>query len=353
MNPELAQISQSIVKNFFSVPTRVESLLSLKNQSLLVTGGTGFVGSWICEFVSYLNSHHNFNTQLTLLCRNPEKVKSNRPSYFQNKYFNFVKGDVRSPLDLPTEVDYIIHAATNPDQHFYQTTPVETTSTISQGTTNILHFATRADRLKMFLHLSSGLVYGSSQSASLISESSTQGPALNDLSSVYAEAKRFSEAVCTSFRHEYRIPTTIVRPFSFLGPYQKLESPWAANTFILSALKGQTLKIFGDGESIRSYMFAPDMAFWILNILTRASSGSHYNLGSSEGVSLLHLAQTLVKSIDPTLNIQVSRNENVKRSFSVPSTQSAEKDFGLKTITNLETTLSETIRWYKELIKTI
>ena len=82
-----------------------------------------------------------------------------------------------------------------------------------------------------------------------------------------------------------RLPIVTVRPFAFLGPYQLLDRPWAANNFIRDSLLGGPIRIQGDGQSVRSYMYPADMALWLLTIFPRGSVGSVYNVGSPNGIT--------------------------------------------------------------------
>ena len=93
-----------------------------------------------------------------------------------------------------------------------------------------------------------------------IAEKSFEGFDPSAFPAAYAEAKRYGESLCTLFRNQFRLPIVNVRPFSFVGPYQSLDAPWAINNFIRDVVMRQPIRIQGDGTAVRSYMYGADMA---------------------------------------------------------------------------------------------
>jgi len=331
---------------------RVEPLMPLKNSVLMVTGGTGFVGTWLAEMVSFLNETASFNCQLILVARDLERFKKKCPHLASNRNITLIKADVRFALDLPRECNWIVHGAAVPDHHTSLSYPIETMTTIAQGTEAVLRFSERCSDLKMLLNLSSGWVYGDQPvEVEKIPESYSGGPSLNTINSIYPEAKRYSEVLAASFRHQLKVPVTTVRPFAFLGPYQRLSSPWAANNFIFDALSGNKIRILGNGETVRSYMYATDMAYWLLNMLVRSNSGACYNLGSPEPIALGELARMVSSLVSTPTEVSFSSGADMqkasRKSKLVPDTALAEKDFALKHTVSLRESLSKTIDWYK------
>lgn len=328
----------------------IESLTALKNSTITITGGTGFIGTWIAELIAYLNDHHAFHTQVFLLARNIESFKKNRSHLAARKDIKLIASDVRYLMELPTETSWIIHAAGTPDNRFHSSYPLETMSTISAGTYAVLRAAERCSNLQMFLNISSGLVYGSQPlKLARMSEAHNGAPHCGTVSSAYAEAKRFAETLCQSSRSQARIPVVTARPFAFMGPYQSLEAPWAVNNFIKDALLGNAIRVLGDGKTIRSYMYASDMAYWLLTILTKGRSGEIYNVGSSESITLAKLAQLINQQCDTPVSIKLNTSLSNHNQYSrfVPDVSVAMNNLKLSLTADLKTAIKRTIEWNK------
>ena len=95
----------------------------------------------------------------------------------------------------------------------------------------------------------------------------------------------------------------MARPFSFIGPYQSLDTPWAQTTFLSDALRGHQIRVKGDGQVVRSYLYGSDAAYWFLRILTAGQSGDVVNVGSSMAVSLQDLAKEVAKNFEPSPDV--------------------------------------------------
>jgi dTDP-glucose 4,6-dehydratase len=338
---------QEDLKDLFS-KVKPDELSALKNEHVCITGGAGFVGSWLSEVIHYLNENYKFNTSVLIIDRNLDNVKKLAPHLLNSKMFNFKKADIRYLVDLPKEVSYVIHAAAFPDSRDHVTTPVEVMSTIALGTEATLRAAERLSNLRMFLNLSSSLVYGSSNNRSAnITENDFALMDEQSSSAIYAQAKKYSELMCNSFRQQYRMPIINVRPFTLAGPYQSLTGPWALNNFISDAIKGNSIKVLGDGETQRSFLYASDMAFWILKILLHGESGSKFNLGNSEVTSLKDLAFMVRDQFKIKTDVIFHSGSVVhsKKSRMIPDTTLTQKTFHLPITVPLKKAVERTIQW--------
>jgi dTDP-glucose 4,6-dehydratase len=329
--------------------TNVKSseLDALKNSTVCITGGAGFIGSWLANTIHYLNENFEFQTKVLVVDRDIEKIQKACPHLLNSKYFEFKRTDTRYLMEFPRDVNYIIHAAGSPDTREHLSQPIDVMSTIANGTEAVLRSAERLSDLRMFLNLSSSLVYGSfSETNKNTSENDFYKPSSQP--NFYSEAKKYSEVLTDAFRQQFRLPVVTMRPFGFMGPYQALSGPWAVNTFINDAINGHTIKILGDGNTIRSLLYGSDAAFWILKTLVNAESGSKYNLGSSEAVALKDLAhkvQTNLKNNKDILFYAGSSSVG-KTSFMVPDTTQIQNKFNLKITVPLDIALKRTIEWY-------
>ena len=346
MRSELRDI---IKKDCEQVTANAADLLSgLRGQCILITGGTGFVGTWLAELIAFLNDSLNFNTQLILLSNRANNFSTKAPHLAVRSDITLIERDIRSVVDIPSEVGWIIHACGNPDNRLHASDPLRTINVIVKGTETILEAATRLPDFKKFLNVSSGLIYGSQPwELEAIPESFMGSLCCDSISSAYAEAKRMGETLCAVYRNQHRLPIVNVRPFAFVGPYQLLDKPWAINNFIRDGLLGGPIRILGDGETVRSYMYPSDMAWWLLRILAQGTVGTSYNVGSPHGVTLQKLSEKIAGhlTVRPEILSRLSSDKSIHRSKFVPDVNLAKNTLGLNINVDLDTAIKRTIIW--------
>ena len=295
-NLKQAQIYEDISR---ALEGCLSALAPLRGGRLLVTGGTGFAGTWLAETVAYLNDAHDFGLHLLLVARNTDKFAEDRPHLASRSEIALLRQDVRNLRDLPPDVTWIVHAGATPDNRTHNSEPVRTCDTIVGGTKSVLEAAVRLPRLDGLLNLSSGLVYGPQPPDLLhVPEDGFHGFDPSAFGSVYAESKRLAETLCFVYANQQRLRVINARMFAFVGPYQSLDRSWAINSFLRDGLHGGPIRILGDGETVRSYLYAADMAAWLLTILASGTSGESYNVGSPEETTLA-AAAALVASLIP------------------------------------------------------
>jgi dTDP-glucose 4,6-dehydratase len=324
-------------------------LEALRNGVLLVTGGTGFMGTWVSAMVAHLNDRHRFGIRLRLLSGHASRFRQRAPHLADRKDVELIERDIVNVVDLPDDVTWIIHAAADPDSRVHMSDPLGTVRVILRGTDALLQAAARLGNIRKILHVSSGLIYGSQPlDLPLVREGFAGGLDCSLPSQSYAEAKRAAETICAAYRTQTRLPIATVRPFAFLGPCQLLDRPWAANSFIRDSLLGGPIRIHGDGESVRSYMYPADMALWLLAMLAEAPPGSTYNLGSPVGVTLNDLAAKIVACFPhPVRIINRMLGANAPGATRlVPDVSLAQRAFGLPSQTDLETAIRRAVKWY-------
>ena len=346
MKSELLQIIEDDCN--LVIENSVSCLSPLRDTCILVTGGTGFIGTWIAELITFLNKNYQFNTSLILLSRRASSLSLTAPHLTTQKHVTLIEKDILMAVDIPSEVNWIIHAAGTPDNRIHASEPLRIMNTIINGTDTILSACTRLPNLQKFLNISSGLVYGMQPwEMNKISESFRGVAEFSSINSTYVESKRVAETICAVYRNQHRLPITNVRPFAFIGPHQLLDRPWAINNFIRDALLGENIRILGDGNTVRSYMYPSDMSFWLLNCLIHGNIGESYNIGSPFGITLEQLATKIADNFHPRPKI-VSRliEDNVTRpSKFVPDITLAQNSFTLKSILDLDIAIKRTILW--------
>lgn len=325
----------------------LKSLTGLKNKTLFLTGCSGFVGLWICELIDYLNSQLGLNILVKGIDVNLDRLKNEAPHLLNSKHFDFQRSDVRYLSEIPKETHYVFHCAGLPDGRVHATHPVEVLTTSGLGTESLLKSVDRLSDFLMFVNLSSALVYGDFESRTQpIKE--TENPRLN-AHSPYAYGKLYAESLTHSYRQQYRIPAIILRPFTFLGPYQALSSPWAVNNFMNDALSGSSIKVLGTGQTTRSFLYGSDVAFWILKMALESQSGDIYNLGSPEAIDLKTAANTVNRCFTQEKEVIycVGNTASHKTNYLVPDNSAIETKFKLRPTKTAQQAIQRTVEWYR------
>lgn len=331
-----------------SLGANANKLQDLKNDTVVITGGTGFMGTWLTEMISLLNDEHGFNTQVILISRSTDHFSATRPHLSNRKDVTLIKSDVRSLVELPKKTNWLIHAAANPDNRFHTSNPIDTMSIIADGTSTVLRAVDRCSDFKNMLNISSALIYGQQPlNVERIPENFSGAPSCWSASSAYAEAKRYGETLCASARSQARIGNLTARPFAFIGPYQKINGPWAINNFINDAMSGNPIRVFGDGQTVRSYLYPSDMAFWLLRIMVAGTTGASYNLGSPEAITLQALAEKVSAHFSPRPEVHLRTAGNQATVSRLVPDVSLAKELGLTTTISLDKAIERTIQWYR------
>ena len=330
----------------------IPSLDCLRGQSILVTGGTGFIGKWITEVVSVLNDEEGFDIKLYLLARDMEDYRAEVPHLAALKYVTLIEQDIRNISVLPEDVRWIINAAGSPDNRTHVSNPLKTIETFYKGTQALLDACLRLPGLNKFVHLSSNTIYGHPVTTSEkgIKENEIGVSDSNTVNAAYSEAKRMAETVCAIYRNQQKLPVVITRPFSFIGPYQNLEKPWAINNFIRDSILNGPIRILGNENTVRSYLYGSDVACWLLMALAKGKTAATYNIGGDEAISLKDLTGKITANFHNKIDVLVkySKAYPAQSSISIPDTSAIKKDIGVKQQISFDAALKKTIEWYRK-----
>lgn len=321
---------------------------SFRGKSIFLTGGTGFFGKWFLETFLYGNHILKLNTKIYVLSREPEYFLEQFPFFKNQNLIEFIKGDVISFVSSNTDIDFIIHAATEASASLLKSMPVEMMDTIILGTRQVLNFARNQKNLKGILLTSSGAVYGKYSNLDMFGFKESDNASIDFTSpnSSYSEGKRIAELYFASYCQEYNIPAKIARCFAFVGPHLPLNKHFAIGNFIGNINKSENIIIKGDGKTIRSYMYASDLIIWLILILVKGKVGSHYNVGSNSPKSISEIAH-LVSEYNSNSNVVISNSDaNGAVDIYFPNTDKFLLDFpNLKKI-ELSDAIEKTIKFY-------
>ncbi len=260
----------------------------------LVTGGSGFLGSHLCEALLAKGYH------VTCLDDLSSGRLSNIARLRDDPNFNFINHNIINPLP-EIQVDYVFNLACPASPKWYQADPIRTAKTAGIGTLNALELARSAGA--QYFQASTSEIYGDPevhpQTEDYQGNVSTIGPR-----ACYDEGKRFGESLCFDFHRMYGVEIKVVRIFNTYGPRMRADDGRVVSNFVVTALKGEPITIHGDGSQTRSFCFVSDLinAFLAVNDTEKGVTGP-FNIGNPHEVSILELATQVQKAVGMPENL--------------------------------------------------
>ncbi|HBR17450.1 MAG: NAD-dependent dehydratase [Deltaproteobacteria bacterium RIFCSPLOWO2_12_FULL_43_16] len=256
---------------------------------ILVTGGAGFIGSHLCERL--LNEGHD------VLCLDNffTGSKDNIIHLMDNHRFELIRHDITQPMLL--EVDQIYNLACPASPVHYQYNPVKTTKTSVVGTINMLGLAKRV-RARI-LQASTSEVYGDPK-VSPQKEDYWGNVNCIGIRSCYDEGKRVAETLMMDYYRQNKVDIRIVRIFNTYGPRMALNDGRVVSNFIVQALKGQPITIYGNGSQTRSFCYVSDLVEGMVRMMNQDKFIGPVNLGNPDEYTILEFAKKIKKFIGAT-----------------------------------------------------
>jgi len=316
-------------------------------QSVLVTGGAGFIGSHLCD--KLIKDGYKVYCLDNLLTGSNKNIED----LLKNPNFKFIETDVSSPnflesLPQISTLDYVFHLASPASPIDYQKYPEETLLANSMGTLNVLKFAKETDA--KILIASTSEIYGDPlehpQKETYFGNVNTFGPR-----SCYDESKRFSETATYIYLRKYDIDARIIRIFNTYGPRMQKDDGRVVSNFIVNALNNLSFKIDGDGTQTRSFCYVDDLVEGICGAMfSRGTRGEIFNLGNPDEFTIKELAEKIVKLTNAGSEIIYSgkfREDDPMRRQ--PDITKAKEVLNWEPKVNLEDGLIKTIEYYKSL----
>ena len=256
---------------------------------VVVTGGAGFLGSHLCEHLLGRGDH--VVCVDNLVTGDPANIAK----FSDDPRFAFVHHDITEPFDIAAPVDAVLNFASPASPPDYLDLPIETLKVGSIGTMHALDLA-RAHRAR-FLTASTSEVYGDPhvhpQTEAYWGNVNPVGPR-----SVYDEAKRFGEALTMAYHRTYGVDTRLARIFNTYGPQMRAGDGRVVSNFIVQALRGQPITIYGDGSQTRSFCYVDDEIRGFLALLDADGIHDPVNIGNPNEFTVLELAQIVLEVVD-------------------------------------------------------
>ena len=307
-------------------------------MNIVITGGSGFVGSYLCE--KLINDGHKIIVIDNLLTGSTENIND----LLDNENFSFIERDVQDHIEIEDKVDYVLHFASAASPKAYTEHPVNTLKAGSVGTINTLGLAKKHSA--EYLLASTSEVYGDP----LISPQNEEywgnvNP--NGERSMYDEAKRFAEAAVATYSRSYDLKTKIVRIFNTYGPRMQLNDGRVVTNFIVQALRNENITIYGDGTQTRSFSYVEDTVAGIISLMN-STEYDVFNIGNPNEMTVGQLAEKIIKLTDSTSEIKYLELPNDDPKQRKPDITKAKTKLNWEPKVNLDEGLAKTITWVED-----
>ena len=312
--------------------------MTVKAKRVLVTGGSGFIGSHLCERL--------LDSGAEVLCVDNfySSSRANVEHLISNPRFELMRHDVTFPLFV--EVDEIYHLACPASPVYYQRDPVSTTKTAVHGSINMLGLAKRTGA--KILLASTSEVYGDPQ---VHPQSEDYWGNVNPIGprACYDEGKRAAETLFFDYWRQHQLQIKVVRIFNTYGPRMHPEDGRVVSNFIVSALRGQPLTIYGDGSQTRSFCYVDDLVSGLIAMMsTGPEVTGPINLGNPGEFTMSELASEVIAAvgIDPgTIRLPLPTDDPTRRQ---PDITRARTTLGWEPTIELKEGLATTVAHFRE-----
>lgn len=306
----------------------------------VVTGGSGFLGSHLCDKLIKEN--------IFVICIDNLLTGSldNIEHLFGSPNFHFIRHDITNFIHVPGNVDYVLHFASPASPLDYHQLPIETLKVGSIGTHTALGLA--KEKKARFLLASTSEVYGDPlvhpQKENYWGNVNPIGPR-----GVYDEAKRFAEALTMAYQRYHNLSTRIVRIFNTFGTRMRLNDGRAIPAFFSQALRNEPITIFGDGMQTRSFIYVDDEVNGILKLLF-SDENEPVNIGNPEEITVKQIAEEIIE-------ITNSKSEIIYQDLPIddpkvrqPDITKAKEKLGWQPLVDRKEGLRRTMHYFKEKI---
>ena len=268
----------------------------LHNRTVLISGGTGLIGSFLVDVIMHMNKTQELNCSLVIMCRNAMRAEERFYIYKNNTLLNIIEHDVSVPLKIESPCDYVLHLASNTHPLAYAEWPIETITSNIYGTKNMLDYAV-AKKCSRFLLASSNEIYGENQGDTEFFDEDYCGYInCNTLRAGYTESKRCSESLCQAYIKQKNSDCVIARLTRSYGPTIKMDDSKALSQFLKCALNKTDIILKSEGNQFYSFTYVADAVQGLLAVLLKGKNGEAYNIAdASSDITLKDLACLIAK----------------------------------------------------------
>ncbi len=308
-------------------------------KRILVTGGAGFLGSHLCD---RLIADGN-----DVLCMDNlfTSSKDNIRHLLSNPYFEFIRHDVTEPIRL--EVDQIYNLACPASPVSYQYNPIKTAKTSVMGALNMLGLAKRTKA--RILQASTSEVYGAPQ---VHPQPESYWGSVNPIGkrSCYDEGKRLAETLFFDYHRQNGVDIRVIRIFNTYGPRMNPSDGRVVSNFIVQALRGENITVYGDGTQTRSFCYVDDLIDGMVRMMETEDFTGPVNLGNPGEFTMLELAEKVIRLTGSTSRIIHEPLPSDDPAQRRPVIDLAKDKLGWQPTVNLEDGLKRTIAYFREIL---
>ena len=309
-------------------------------KRILVTGGAGFLGSHLCDML--LKSGNDVICMDNLFTGSKDNIRH----MLANPYFEFIRHDVTEPINL--EVDQIYNLACPASPVHYQYNPIKTTKTSVLGAMNMLGLAKRT-RARI-LQASTSEVYGDPQ---VHPQPEGYWGSVNPigLRSCYDEGKRLAETLFFDYHRQNGVDIRVIRIFNTYGPRMNPSDGRVVSNFIVQALRGEDVTVYGDGQQTRSFCYVDDLIDGMIRMMAAKDFTGPVNLGNPGEFTMLELAETVIRLTDSKSRIVHEPLPSDDPTQRRPVIDLAKEKLGWQPSVDLEEGLKRTIAYFREVLR--
>tara|TARA_Y100001968_G_C19426010_1_gene754402 strand:+ start:574 stop:1524 length:951 start_codon:yes stop_codon:yes gene_type:complete len=304
----------------------------------LVTGGAGFLGSHLIDRLM------ESGEEVICVDNYFTGIKKNISHWIGHPNFELIRHDVTEPITL--EIDRIWHLACPASPVNYQFNPIKTAKTSFLGTYNMLGLARRVGA--RILLASTSEVYGDPE---IHPQPESYRGSVNPIGirSCYDEGKRIAETLCFDYQRMHSLEIRVMRIFNTYGPRMLPNDGRVVSNFIVQALRGGPITIYGDGSQTRSFCYVDDLIEGMIKLMNGSNTGP-VNIGNPNEFTIRQLANLICKKIDPSLSINfqpLPQDDPLQRK---PMIELAQKELNWKPTIQLDKGLDMTINYFKQIL---
>ena len=308
-------------------------------EKVLVTGGAGFVGSFLCDRL--INEGH----EVIVVDNFFTGKKSNLLQLLDNPNFELIRHDIVQPILV--EVDWIFNLACPASPVHYQSNPVKTVKTSVMGTLNMLGLAKRVKA--RILQASTSEVYGDPQ---VHPQPENYAGHVNPigLRSCYDEGKRVAETLMMDYHRQSQIDVKIVRIFNTYGPRMNADDGRVVSNFIVAALRGEPIVIHGDGQQSRSFCYVTELVDALYRMMKTENFTGPVNTGNPDEFTVIELAEKVLEmtnSVSKIVKVDAREDDPFRRK---PDISLAKQRLGWQPKITLQEGLKPTIDYFEKLL---
>lgn len=325
---------------------------AFSGRTLLITGGAGFLGNYFIGVIDFLN--RNVLGKPCRIISVDNFVTGVGYRIEESPNFRAIRHNIKEPLKIDEDIDYIIHAAGIASPKFYRELKIETIDVATMGTKNMLELA-HEKNAKSMLFFSSSEVYGDPDPKFVPSPEtyngnvSCIGPRAN-----YDESKRLGETLCIAYFETYNVPVKMVRPFNVYGPGMRMDDYRVIPNFVSSVFSGKPLPVYGSGNNTRTFCYISDAITGFLKVLLSDCNGEPFNVGNDQDEITIERLANIVAELFGN-KVKIGKNQGINDAYSkgdpkrrCPDLTKIKTRLGYEAKVDLRTGLKRFIQWAEE-----